>query len=251
VGVRFFIASCFFGLTIFSRVEAAVFEVRLSSLEGSYLYPSARGPAPIDLHTALQGLAGISVRCSGFHTNGWWMGDGVEDHYNGPRGATLMIQMNLGGSNGDRWTFSTTFNATGPFSITNLLHRAGGGTNWDFLRDGITDLQASHEGVFGWGGFVTNPIVLITNLTVSIEASPAPLIISSLQLLPSGYVQFIVSGGAPGQTNIVEASSNLNLWSSVGTNVFPMTGYTQYPLILFQEPRGPALSGRFYRALNL
>ncbi|HVV73529.1 MAG TPA: hypothetical protein VHI52_18795, partial [Verrucomicrobiae bacterium] len=47
----------------------------------------------------------------------------------------------------------------------------------------------------------------------------------------------------PGQSIVVEASTNLTQWSVIQTNVAPLEG-----VILFKDSEAPSLPGRFYRA---
>jgi hypothetical protein len=43
----------------------------------------------LQLGTKLSGLDGGSLRVSAVHANGWWIGDGIEDTYEGRLGAAL------------------------------------------------------------------------------------------------------------------------------------------------------------------
>src|SRR6266699_4359605 len=75
--------------------------------------------------------------------------------------------------------------------------------------------------------------------------SPAVPRLSIPQLSPDGYVQFTVSG-AWGQTNVLEASTDLVHWTPICTNVVPAIACIDCPVIDFVDTTLPR---RFYRAV--
>jgi len=69
-------------------------------------------------------------------------------------------------------------------------------------------------------------------------------------LLKNGNIRFLIYNGSWGQTNIVEASTDLVRWIPVSTNVFPPTLCITCPFIVFQDSVTNSIR-RFYRARNL
>jgi hypothetical protein len=164
------------------EVAGGTFETRLPALEAVYRYSDFRGPVIVDLGTRLLSLTNVVVRLSGLHTNGWWVGDGVWDPYVGPQGARLVVYMDSGTPSFARWANALRLTNDGPFSATVPLW---GGVPWDFLRDGVTDLELMHDAVFGaeGGGFTLPPFLEVTNVVLSIEATPQVIVRS---LAPDG-----------------------------------------------------------------
>lgn len=61
----------------------------------------------------------------------------------------------------------------------------------------------------------------------------------------------IVWDGQWGQTNVIEASTDLITWIPVSTNVFPPTACPVCPFIEFRDPESATLAHRFYRSFSL
>lgn len=150
------------------------FRLPIPQLAGGYAYGKSRGPVPFDLGSSLSTVVVIRVEVAGTFSLGWWDGDDVEDSYHGPRGSSLYFEMNGDAAYPHRWGASVGLATNGSFSQTITLRRSGGGTDWDFLRDGTSDLHVHHSLIYGWGGMTIPPQVTITSLTVSIEAERAP-----------------------------------------------------------------------------
>jgi hypothetical protein len=89
------------------------------------------------------------------------------------------------------------------------------------------------------------PLVLTTG-----AQTKTPPRLSSPVLLMNGMVEFLILDGNSGQTNIVEASTNLVTWTPVSTNVFPPSVCPLCPYIVFQDTVTNS-ARRFYRARNL
>lgn len=64
-------------------------------------------------------------------------------------------------------------------------------------------------------------------------------------------IGIIVWNGQQGQTNIIEASTDLITWTPVSTNVFPSTACPVCPFIDFRDPESANLAHRFYRSFSL
>ena len=150
------------------------FRLHLPELAGSYFYGQAQGPVAFDLGSSFATVAAIRVEVAGTCSLGWWDGDDVEDFYHGPRGGSLYFEMNHAAAYPYRWGASVDLGTNGPFSRTVILRRLGGGTNADFLRAGTSDLYVYHSLLLGWGGMRIPPQVLVSSLTLSIEAERAP-----------------------------------------------------------------------------
>jgi hypothetical protein len=62
-------------------------------------------------------------------------------------------------------------------------------------------------------------------------------------------IQFSVFNGRAGETNVLEASTDLMKWIPISTNVFPTTVSATGSFIDFKE--SPNLTGHFYRSVRL
>jgi hypothetical protein len=69
-------------------------------------------------------------------------------------------------------------------------------------------------------------------------------------LLNNGVIRFLIYNGTSGQTNIVETSADMVVWTPISTNVFPPTLCPTCPFIVFQDSVTNS-TRRFYRARNL
>src|SRR5438034_2164992 len=98
--------------------------------------------------------------------------------------------------------------------------------------------------------FIMAQVILGSRTFQTVKADGvAPAVLPQLsipQLSPDGYVQFTVPGGW-GQTNVLEASTDLVHWTPIFTNVFPATACIDCPVIDFEDPG--TLPRRFYRAV--
>ena len=66
----------------------------------------------------------------------------------------------------------------------------------------------------------------------------------------TGSIQFTVFNGGAGQTNVIQASTDLFTWTAISTNVFPSTACPICPFIDFQDPASTNLDRRYYRAVS-
>src|SRR3989442_3343877 len=97
--------------------------------------------------------------------------------------------------------------------------------------------------------FMMAQVILGTRTFETVKAdgeAPAVPRLSIPQLSPDGYVQFTVPG-ASGQTNVLEASTDLVHWTPICTNVVPAIACIDCPVIEFEDPS--TLRRRFYRAV--
>ena len=84
----------------------------------------------------------------------------------------------------------------------------------------------------------------VYGMTGTIVVNPAIPVLTSPALLPDHSFQFMVTNLVAGQTNIIQASTNLGTWTSLYTNVSAGTGFT------YVDP-ATASGRRFYRVLVL
>ncbi len=155
-----------------ASIYASEFLLPLPLLEGAYPYGSYTGPVEVNISSELYALSNMTVSISGVHSNGWWDGDDLWDFYHGPRGATIEIIMNVAGGFPWMWQGTLRLSHDGSFSTNVVLGLSSG--NWDFLKDGVTDLQVLNAIIFGFGNMTEEPYVDITNISLTIEGCPLP-----------------------------------------------------------------------------
>ena len=108
------------------------------------------------------------------------------------------------------------------------------------------------------GGFAgpTSPVSVpiafhhLNVVAVLVAAVPKPML-SLPRASGSGAIEFTVFNGRWGQTNVIEASTDLFSWTAISTNVFPATACPACPFIDFQDPASTNLAYRFYRSYSL
>jgi hypothetical protein len=104
----------------------------------------------------------------------------------------------------------------------------------------------------GWNGSLSlllTFVILLSVVFIVVAQSKSPPVLGLPELLTNGVVQFRIFGGEAGQTNVVEASTNLIDWTPVSTNVFPPTLCPICPFILFEDSVTNS-AARFYRSRN-
>src|SRR3974390_1808520 len=74
--------------------------------------------------------------------------------------------------------------------------------------------------------------------------------LGSPELLTNNVVQFRIFDGSGGQTNVIEASTNLVDWTTISPNLFPPSLCPICPFIVFDDSMTNS-PRRFYRARNL
>jgi len=85
--------------------------------------------------------------------------------------------------------------------------------------------------------------------TLIVRAPKKQLSLTAPFIMPAGPFEFLIVGGDPGDTAVLEVSNDLASWVPVSTNVFPATKCAICPFIRVGEPIEE--SGlRFYRAIN-
>ena len=85
-------------------------------------------------------------------------------------------------------------------------------------------------------------------VAVLVAAVPEPKL-SISRASADGAIRLTVMDGLWGQTNVIEASTDLITWTAISTNIFPSTVCPACPYIEFQEPANRAR--RFYRSFSL
>jgi len=103
------------------------------------------------------------------------------------------------------------------------------------------------DGGYGGGG----PLSFGHANVVAVLVAAAPIPTLSLpRASGSGAIEFTVFNGRPGQTNVIQASTDLARWTAISTNVFPSTD-SVCPFIDFQDPASTNLARRYFRAFSL
>ena len=119
-------------------------------------------------------------------------------------------------------------------------------------RDWSYTVSNSAGGLRIDGGFANHPFYFRHANVVTVLVAAAPITTLSLpRVSGSGAIEFTVFNGRPGQTNVIEASTDLVSWTAISTNVFPATACPVCPFIDFQDPASTNLACRFYRSYSL
>ena len=101
------------------------------------------------------------------------------------------------------------------------------------------------------GGFSNHPLYFSHANVVAALVAAVPIPTLSLpRASGSGAIEFTVFNGRPGQSNVIQASTNLVTWTAISTNVFPSTDLI-CPFIDYQDPVSTNLARRYYRAFSL
>src|SRR4029077_16470123 len=85
-----------------------------------------------------------------------------------------------------------------------------------------------------------------TNVVASLIAPPS---LTVLEASDSGARLFLQ--GHAGQTNIIEASTDLVSWVPVSTNVMDYSLCPVCPYVIFEDPERTNFPARFYRAFEI
>jgi hypothetical protein len=81
-------------------------------------------------------------------------------------------------------------------------------------------------------------------MTGTIQANPVPLLISAAPL-PDHDFQFTITNLVAGETNLIQASTNLLVWTGIYTNVASGSSYT------YVDAKAAVSRCIFYRTLTL
>ncbi len=101
------------------------------------------------------------------------------------------------------------------------------------------------------GGYGAFPLSFGHANVVAVLVAAAPIPTLSLpRASGSGAIEFTVFNGRPGQSNVIQASTNLVTWTAITTNVLPSTDLI-CPFIDYQDPASTNLARRYYRAFSL
>lgn len=105
------------------------------------------------------------------------------------------------------------------------------------------------DGAAVWSGLVAVPFLSQHSKVLATLVAPSAQPLLSPPRATNGVIQFRVFNGRAGETNVLEASTDLMKWIPISTNVFPTTVSAKGPLIDFKE--APSLPRRFYRSVRL
>ena len=119
-------------------------------------------------------------------------------------------------------------------------------------RDWSYTVSNSAGGLRIDGGFANHPFYFGHANVVAVLVAAVPITTLSLpRVAGSGAIEFTVFNGRWGQTNVIEASTDLFSWTAISTNVFPATTCPICPFIDFQDSASTNLARRFYRSYSL
>jgi len=105
------------------------------------------------------------------------------------------------------------------------------------------------DGATVGSGISAVPFLWEYSNVVATLVAPSSQPILSPPRATNGVIQFRVFNGRAGETNVLEASTDLMTWIPVSTNVFPATVCATCPFIDLIE--SPNLTRRFYRSVRL
>jgi hypothetical protein len=181
------------------------------------IYRESTHAVALDFGTKLAAIQRATVRISGIHTNGWWVGDPIENPIQGPLGAALIVTVFgggvaiLGDPGGDRFGYGCRLTNDGPFTISLSLLPVRGGPG-AYVPTGYAALCCEVPVAIGLGGFAVEPFLVISQVDVELEAEPLLEIRSagagglvSWSALPAGGTLEILAADAPDGQWQVEA----------------------------------------------
>jgi hypothetical protein len=185
------------------------------------MYRESTQAVALDFGTKLAAIQRATVRISGIHTNGWWVGDPTENPIECPMGASIIVSV-FGGAGSvaipghlgeDRFIRGCELTNDGPFTITlSLLPDMPWLRPRGYVPDWCAGLCCERPFVNGLGGFLVEPFLHIEKVEVELEAEPLLEITSagadgslSWSALPAGGAIEILAADAPDGQWQVEA----------------------------------------------
>jgi len=119
-------------------------------------------------------------------------------------------------------------------------------------RDWSYTVSNSAGGLRIDGGFANHPFYFshVDVEAILVTADPVPML-GLPRVSGGGAIEITVFNGKWGQTNVIEASTDLFSWTAISTNVFPATTCPICPFIDFQDSASTNLARRFYRSYSL
>jgi hypothetical protein len=206
----------------------------------------------LDIGTRVVSIDRVSVRVSGIHTNGWWVGDPTEFPYEGPAGASLDLYV-IGGWNvripgipREGWyanrlqpTNDGAFIAS--FSLIavpdSLFTRA-------YVPDGGVGLACVAWATVGLGSWARAPYLALSEVEVELEVKPVLEITSmkedgflSWSALPAGGTIEILAADKAGGPWEVEARLPSDQRST--TLIQPSAGACRFYHLRWQNDASP------------
>jgi len=216
------ITSVILGLAWASVADAAWYRIAVESPLVVSDPQEAFPLTPLEFGTRVSSLDHISVQVSGIHSNGWWVGDGIEGYYVGPRGASLTVYLFPGlgiripGLPRDGWYEGTMVCTNdGAFSAALPLSPSPGYlVTVPYVADGRAALCCVTWGLLGFGGSMARqPYLALTQVEVQLEASPkieitsarADGTVSWSALPPGGTVEILAATAAGGPWEVEQS----------------------------------------------
>ena len=144
------------------------------------LLPSAQ-VKPLPLGTNLSALYQVTAQISGVHSNGWWVGDRVENFYFGPIGATLEVYLLVGGGvpsvalpAGGWYQGEIDFANDGRFRVDlNLVPTRPYLSSLPYVPNGQVALFLVEWPLVGFGGGLeSKPFLQVSEARIELQDSP-------------------------------------------------------------------------------
>ena len=85
--------------------------------------------------------------------------------------------------------------------------------------------------------------------TIVVRPQKKQLHLTVPEVTAAGPIQFMIRGGDPGDTVVLEASDDFSKWFPMSTNIFPASLCIICPFIAVGDPIAESKL-RFYRAIN-
>jgi len=90
-----------------------------------------------------------------------------------------------------------------------------------------------------------------TNVVATLVRNDSKPSLGIPRISTNGIIRITVWNGQAGQTNVIEASTELVHWEAISTNVFPPTLCPTCPFIDFEDSSSTNFPRRFYRSYSM
>ena len=179
--------------------------------------PDPLGTMLLEFGTKVTSVDRVGVRVSGVHTNGWWVGDGIEDFFVGNLGANLWLYLFVGGdipglAREGWYEGSVVLTNDGVFAVSfSLSPHLAYLVSVPYIPAGRIALSCVVSPQYGWGSFAREPYLALSQVEIELEAKPVMQINSftpdgllTWSALPAGGTIEVLSATDPGGAWAVE-----------------------------------------------
>jgi len=207
--------------------------------------------APLDLGTRVSVVEDVNMHVSGVHSNGWWVADGIEDYYVGPRGAHLTVYLftasdiEIPGLAPEGWYEGRVeFTNDGAFSTGLTLSPSRRSLSPPYLAEGRVALCCVNEIVIGFGSMAPPPYLELSHVEVQLDVQPILELTSfdldgtvSWSALPAGGTVQLLTATDPAGPWQVE----ITLPSEIGSTMIqpPVAGSNRFFRLSWRENSSP------------